>query len=109
MSSRARTSPPYGSYAAIVGAFGGLLVGTAALDRARRGDRPVSALDITLLAAASFKVARVISRERVGSIVREPFVEGERPTGEGRTSRNRGARDMYALCWDLGCSRSPRD
>ena len=43
----------------------------------------MTALELTLLAAASFKVARAISRERVGSVVREPFVQGERPVGSG--------------------------
>jgi uncharacterized protein DUF1360 len=83
ISSHAGASAPYASYAAILAAFGGLLAATAAADRARRDVRPLNALEVTLLAAASFKAARVISRERVGSVVREPFVEGEQPAGGG--------------------------
>jgi hypothetical protein len=67
---------PYASYAAILATFGGLLAATAALERARHEQRSVTALELTLLAAASFRAARAISRERVGSVVREPFVEG---------------------------------
>jgi len=83
MSPAAGAPPPYSSYAAILAAFGGLLAATAAVERARREERSVTALELTLVAAASFKAARAISRERVGSVVREPFVEGERPAGGG--------------------------
>jgi hypothetical protein len=90
--------PPYGSYAAIIGGFAGLVAATAALERrlARPPDT-TGALDLVLLCAATFKGARAISRERVGSVVREPFVETqgtkedahaetpvvERPAGQG--------------------------
>jgi hypothetical protein len=83
MSSHVGAPPPYASYAAILATFGGLLAATAALERARHEQRSETALELTLLAAASFKAARAISRERVGSVVREPFVEGERPVGSG--------------------------
>jgi hypothetical protein len=86
MSSQVDAPPPYASYAAIIATFGGLLAATAALERARREQRSVTTLELTLLAAASFKAARAISRERVGSVVREPFVEGERPVGSGTRS-----------------------
>jgi hypothetical protein len=46
-------------------------------------------LDFALLAGATFKAARVVSRERLGSVVRAPFVEDEEagpdaaPAGDG--------------------------
>ena len=75
--------PPYGSYAAIAGTFGGGLVGVAGLARAL-GRRPedLTALDLVVLSAATFKAARTLSREKVASFVRQPFVEGEAYTGE---------------------------
>ena len=82
--------PPHGAYALILGTFVGGLAGAGVL--ARKLDRePQSqtALDFALLAAASFKFARTVSRDRVASVVRDPFVEGdaydgrERPAGEG--------------------------
>ena len=75
--------PPYGSYAAIAGAFTGSLVGVGALARAL-GRRPedLTALDLVALSAATFKAARTLSREKVASFVRQPFVEGEAYTGE---------------------------
>jgi hypothetical protein len=83
MNSHVGAPPPYASYAGILATFGGLLAATAALERARDAQRSVTALELTLLAAASFKAARAISRERVGSVMREPFVEDERPVGSG--------------------------
>jgi len=77
-SSAARPRPPYGSYAAILGGFAGALAGTSALERALRRQAPrTRPFDLVLLSAATFKAARAISRERVGSVLREPFVETE--------------------------------
>lgn len=82
--------PPLAGYAVVLGAFGAALGGVAALERSR--DRPPErqgALELALLAGATFKAARVISRERLGSVVRAPFVEGDEaspsapPAGDG--------------------------
>jgi hypothetical protein len=79
--------PPYEAYAGIAGSFVAGLGLVAAL--ARRSP-PATALDFAVLSAATFKAARTLSREKVASFVREPFVEGhaelgeeERPAGEG--------------------------
>lgn len=76
------SSPPYSSYAAIVGTFIGGLVATGAV-ASSLGRRPQAqtTLDFVLLAGATFKAARTLSRDRVTSFVRQPFVEGE--AGEG--------------------------
>jgi hypothetical protein len=75
-------TPPYEGYATIVGGF---LAGLAAAATAARRSPPGTALDLIALSAATFKAARTLSHERVGSFVREPFVEGEEeePAGEG--------------------------
>ncbi|MBA3382256.1 MAG: DUF1360 domain-containing protein [Actinobacteria bacterium] len=82
--------PPYSSYAAIFGTFLGGLAAVGALARSRgREPQPQSALDVVLLAGATFKTARTLSHDRITSFARLPFVEGEadaedeRPTGEG--------------------------
>jgi hypothetical protein len=83
--------PPYEAYALIMGTFASLLAGGGALSRVLgRDPQCQTALDFVVLGAASFKAARVLSRDRVTSFVREPFVEGEayfgedeRPAGEG--------------------------
>lgn len=71
--------PPYESYAAIAGAFLGGLAAVAALSRR---SPPGSAIDLVALSAATFKASRTLSRERVGSFVRQPFVEGDAEVGD---------------------------
>ncbi|HEY7706206.1 MAG TPA: DUF1360 domain-containing protein [Gaiellaceae bacterium] len=75
-------TPPYEAYAAIAGAF---LAGLGAVSALSRRSPAASALDLVALSAATFKASRTLSRERVASFVREPFVEGqdEHPVGEG--------------------------
>jgi hypothetical protein len=79
--------PPYEAYAAIVAAF---LGGLGAVSAAERSGRPLQALDLAVLCAATFKASRTLSRERIASFLRQPFVEGdayygeaERPAGTG--------------------------
>jgi len=78
---------PYGAYAAIAGTFFAGLGTVAALSR--RGP-PATALELVALSAATFKASRTVSREKVASFLRQPFVEGdaargedERPAGDG--------------------------
>ena len=67
--------PPYGAYALIFGSFlGGMAM--VAIGTRRHADRPYSALDIAMLALATFKSARTLARDEVTSFIREPFVEG---------------------------------
>jgi Protein of unknown function (DUF1360) len=71
------TSPPYGAYAAIMGAFGGGLAAAGALAHLLdRDPREESALDLIVLGAATFKASRTIVKDEVTSFMRDPFVEG---------------------------------
>src|ERR687895_271566 len=74
--------PQYHAYAAIVGTF---FAGLGLVSLLARRSPPATALDLVALSAATFKASRTLSRERVGSFLREPFVEGsvEKPAGEG--------------------------
>jgi hypothetical protein len=73
-----RTRPPYTAYAQIAGTFAGGLAAAAALARLLgRDPRDETALDLVVLAAATFKASRTIARDDVMSFVRAPFVEGE--------------------------------
>jgi hypothetical protein len=74
--------PPYEAYAGIAGAF---LAGLGAVSVLARRSPPGTALELVALSAATFKASRTLSRERLASFVREPFVEGadEGPAGEG--------------------------
>ena len=75
--------PPYGSYAAIMGAFAGLLAAAGGLGRLLdRDPQCQTPLDFAVLAAASFKAARTLSHDEVTSFLRQPFVRGHAHSGE---------------------------
>ena len=93
-------SPPYGAYAAIAGTF---VAGLAAVAAAARRSPPASALDLVALSAATFKAARTLSREKVASFIREPFVEGEATTGEDEQPAGEGV--QRALGELVTCTR----
>lgn len=77
--------PPYSAYASIAGTFlGGLTAATLLARALDREPRELSALDLVALSAATFKLSRTISRDKVGSFMREPFVEGEAYDGDER-------------------------
>jgi Protein of unknown function (DUF1360) len=76
--------PPYESYAAIMGAFAGLLAAAGTIGRLLdRDPQCQTALDFVVLGGASFKAARTLARDEVTSFVRQPFVRGDAHTGEG--------------------------
>jgi hypothetical protein len=76
-------SPPYTSYAAIMGTFVGGLALAGGLARALGRDPQChTALDFAVLGAASFKAARTLSHDEVTSFIRDPFVRGKAHSGE---------------------------
>jgi len=61
-----------------MGTFVAGLAGAGLLARALGRDAPEwGPIDLAALGAATFKAARTISRDEVGSFIREPFVEGD--------------------------------
>lgn len=96
--------PPYGSYAAIMGTFAGLLAAAGALSRALdRDPQCQTALDLVVLGAASFKAARTVSRDEVSSFIRAPFVEGEAHSGEDEEPVQGGMQQAFGEL--VTCSR----
>jgi len=74
--------PPYEAYAAIMGTFAGGLAAAGALSRLLgRDPQCQTALDLTVLAGATFKAARTLARDEVTSFIREPFVRGHAHEG----------------------------
>ena len=83
--------PPYNAYAQIAATFvGGLAVAGGLAKRLDRDPPCDSALDLVVLAGATFKAARTIARDDVTSFVRAPFVEGEAGTGEVEEPKQTG-------------------
>ena len=90
---------PY-DYMALNAVFGALLAGVVVAARERsRGSEPLTSRDLAVTGAATFALSKVIARERIGTWVREPFVEEE---GDGRP-RGRGLR--HAVGELLTCTR----
>jgi hypothetical protein len=105
----ARYSPhehrPLGGYLALSGAFGAALAGGLAAARAtgRELTKPTAG-DLVLLAFATQKVSRLISKDRVTSFVRAPFTTYQESTGHGEVSEEpRGSGLQLALGELLVC------
>jgi hypothetical protein len=75
---------PLVAYAAIAAAFNGLFAGglLAARRRHRLPER-FGAGDVLLLGAATAKLSRLLSRDRVTSVIRAPFTRFEDDSGYG--------------------------
>ena len=77
---------PY-DYMALNAVFAAMLAGVVVAAREKtRASEPLTSRDLAVTGAASFALAKVISRERIGTWVREPFVEEEadgKPRGRG--------------------------
>jgi hypothetical protein len=87
-------------YMALNAVFAAMLAGVVVAAREKtRASEPLSSRDLAVTGAASFALAKVISRERIGTWVREPFVEEE----AGGRPRGRGLR--HAVGELLTCSR----
>ena len=97
-------SPPYSTYAAIVGVFAAGMAGAGAV-AGLLGRRPeqLKPLDLAVLSAATFKAARTVAHDEVTSFLREPFVQGEAHEGDEKPVEDGGARQAIGEL--LTCSR----
>src|SRR3712207_131006 len=84
-------------YAAISAAYGALL-GTIVLAARDRGDEPVKVAEFVPLGIAAFALTKALSREKVESWVRQPFLDEEERRPKGRRLR-------YAVGELLSCTR----
>jgi len=78
---------PFGGYGALVLAFNASLVGflVAAERRGRLPERYAPG-DVALLAVASFKLSRLITKDRVTSVIRAPFTRFQEDVGHGEVA-----------------------
>jgi Protein of unknown function (DUF1360) len=68
-------SPRPQDYATLNVVHSALLAGTALLARRRGRGQPLSTAEMAQLSLAAFSVAKAVSREKIGSWVREPFTD----------------------------------
>ncbi len=88
---------PLGGYAALMGSFLALCAGFAGWMRATGRTLPeqVETRDLVLVSVATHKLARMLSKDRVGSTIRAPFTTFQGDAGHGEVdeaARGRGLR-----------------
>lgn len=89
---------PLGGHIALVSVFGGAATAIAVIHR--RSGRPlpdrVPASDLLLMSTATYKLSRLIAKDRITSFLRAPFTrykgESERPSEVSEEARGRGLR-----------------
>jgi hypothetical protein len=87
-------------YAVINAVYAALLAGVVLATRERVKRDPIRASELLPMGAATFAVSKVIAREKIGTWVREPFVEDASHGGQPR-----GRRIQRALGELVTCSR----
>ncbi|GAA2252465.1 membrane protein [Streptomyces ruber] len=97
---------PLGGYALLAGTFvsGVTLFALAARRRGVRLPDRVPPLDLALLGAATFKVSRLLTKDKITSFVRAPFTRRERDDKAGQvTDQPRGTGLQLAIGDLLTC------
>ncbi len=76
-------------YAAINAVYAVLAAGLLYATRERAAEDPIHVRELVPLSAATFALSKMVAREKVGTWVREPFVEqdGQAPQPAGRRLR----------------------
>jgi len=87
-------------YAALNAVYGVLMTAVVLTTRERAREEPISGRELVPIAAATFALSKVIAREKIGTWMREPFVED--PAGERRP---RGRRLQRAVGELVTCTR----
>jgi Protein of unknown function (DUF1360) len=80
--------------------YGALLIGVLITTRERAREDPIQSRELIPIAAATFALAKVVAREKIGTWVRDPFVEIE--DGERQP---RGTRLQRAVGELITCTR----
>jgi hypothetical protein len=87
-------------YATINAVYGVLMTAVVLSTRAQASEDPISGRELIPIAAATFALSKVIAREKIGTWMREPFVDD--PSGERRP---RGRRLQRAVGELVTCTR----
>jgi hypothetical protein len=85
-------------YAAINAVYGALLTGLVLTTRDRAREDPITGRELVPIAAATFALSKVIAREKIGSWVREPFVEDPKGARKPRGRRLQRAVGELVTC-----------
>jgi hypothetical protein len=86
-------------YAKLNAVYGALFLAVLAGTRSRQeSDDPIPVRELLPLGAATFALSKVIAREKIGTWVREPFVEQDDGQRRPRGNRFRGAVGELITC-----------
>lgn len=85
-------------YAAINAVWAALAAGLVAATRERASEDPIETRELIPIAAATFALSKAVARERIGTWVREPFVEVEDGRRRPRSGRVRHAMGELVTC-----------
>ena len=88
-------------YAALNATYTALMAAVVLATRKNQREDPITGAELVPLAAATFALAKVIAKEKIGTWVREPFVEHEGTEPQ----RIRGRRLQRAVGELLTCTR----
>ncbi|MFG1928396.1 DUF1360 domain-containing protein [Cryptosporangium sp. NPDC048952] len=87
-SRKADDDRPLRGYLTLIGAYGSTVAGLTGLAAAlgRKPPRTVSAGDVALLTAATYKLSRILTKDAIASPLRAPFTQFQEPAGEGEVN-----------------------
>jgi hypothetical protein len=97
---------PIGAYAVLLSIYASLVGVLTLIVRKRKAPLPerVNAADLALLAVATHKVSRLVTKDSVTATVRAPFTEFKEPAGEGEVNEEvRGTGLRHAVGELLTC------
>jgi uncharacterized protein DUF1360 len=88
---------PLRGYLTLIGAYGGTVAGLTGLAAAlgRKPPRSVSAGDVALLTAATYKLSRILTKDAIASPLRAPFTRYQEPIGEGEVNEEPVSHDPF--------------
>jgi hypothetical protein len=85
-------------YAKLNALYAALMLGVLVGTRERAREDPIETRELIPIAAATFALAKVISREKIGTWMRDPFVEVEHGERRPRGTRLRRAVGELVTC-----------
>lgn len=95
---------PIGGYLTLFGIYMSAVVSAVAFIRRFRRPPVLTAADVALGAAATYRVSRLITKDTVTAFVRAPFTEFDEAIGEGEVNdKPRGAGLQHAIGELLTC------
>jgi len=91
---------PLAAYGLLTAAFGALFGGGAAAVHERLPDRPRAA-DVALAGVATYKISRLLAKDRVTSVLRAPFTRYEGSAGPSEVSEEPRGRGLQLALGEL--------